>query len=180
MRSENGIIITELKKLEKNRSQFFVLNINSLNQSVGEILSHLLETRNLSGVHVVMNKNIIEIVEFYDRGKISRKKVYFIVKDSVPLREENAMSVAQPASLVEVSLIINNLINSGKYKFVFFEFMPSLLSYYDANLVEKFAHHLIQTTTVRDLFFVGSCCDCEQNSRLLPLMNQDWQKITLV
>jgi hypothetical protein len=85
-----------------------------------------------------------------------------------------------PKSLTELSLAVNVLTNSGKYDFLVFDSLTSLLIYNNPNIVEKFCLYLANKTRNLNIRAIFLAINEEKSEKLGAVLSQSIDKCITV
>jgi len=134
-------------------------------QSVLRLLQYF-TSRTPRGVYVTLNKPYVTLLKSFSKAGISAESVFFVdAVTNVPSIEEDATHacLGSGVDLSNLSICISKAIKQIKEdRFLLLDSLSTLLIYYDANAVVKFAHLL--TEKMRSWNSSGSLITVETNS----------------
>lgn len=137
-----------LKKSGSKKNIYLVSSGSRDCDAANEILLPiLLREEKRAGIYVTLNKGYIVIKQKLEQQGVDTPRLYFI--DGISKagqkqgKADNCTFLSGPDSLTELSLVITQAINSGKFDFLFFDSLSTLLMYHDLKTIEKFNHYLI-------------------------------------
>ena len=140
-----GHILKALEKTEDHGVYLFVLKPEEYHIANEIILDYFIRKLNKKGIYVTLNKPYNNLSESLKKRSIDSSSLYFIDGTSktgsegkVTSGKENYTYINNPESLTELSLVITNMSNTGKYQFLFFDSITTLLVYNSATATEKF------------------------------------------
>lgn len=110
------------------------------------VLKKLMNEGGLKCIYVAVNKPASSLIEAFKREDIQTGKLFFVECSTVNSGEEKRI-LAKPDNLTDLNMSISRLIEetSGR-KFVYLDAISTLYIFNPANVVERFAHHLISST----------------------------------
>jgi len=153
------------------------INYNQINNIIRKYLSE-----HLSGIYVTLNKSHPSLLQELKNNKIDTSKLYFI--DSVckkiakKLKEEvNCVDIEGVESLTELSLAISSASHTGKFKFLIFDSITTLLIYHDQETAEKFISYLINKLKSLDMSIILISIDEEKSNKIVDFISQFADKI---
>jgi len=167
LKIENGVNIIVCKPV----------NYNQINKIVGEYLSD-----HLSGIYVTLNKAHPSLIQELKNNKIDASKLYFIdsvcKKISKKAKEEvNCVDIDGVESLTELSLAISSVSHIGKFKFLIFDSITTLLTYNNQETAEKFISYLVNNLKSLDMSAIFISIDEEKSNKVISFISQFADKI---
>ncbi|TET64791.1 hypothetical protein E3J49_03230 [Candidatus Bathyarchaeota archaeon] len=110
------------------------------------VLKKLVNEKGLKCIYVAINKPVSSLIEAFKREDIQTGKLFFIECSTVNSGAEKRI-LAKLDNLTNLNMSISRLIEdtSGR-KFVYLDAISALYIFNPANVVERFAHHLIAST----------------------------------
>lgn len=112
------------------------------------LISYLTKKLQFPGIFVSLNTEYFKILEMMKMKGIDTSKLFFIdavskMTNKTIKNNDTTSFISSPGSLTELSLLLNNLINTGKFKFLFLDSLSTLLIYNDLKTAEQFSHYLV-------------------------------------
>ncbi|MBI4150814.1 hypothetical protein HY492_01685 [Candidatus Woesearchaeota archaeon] len=148
-------------------ADYNTININIIKTMVTKWRTH--------GIYVTLNKPYPELLKNLKAEKIKPETMYFIdgvSKGAQKIVATNCTYLESANSLTELSLAITAAANTGKFKFLFFDSLSTLLIYNDIKTTEKFSYYLLSKLKNYDLCGVIISLDEENSNKLLPVISQ--------
>jgi len=146
--------------------------------------SVLMKKKDALGLYVTLNSPYKKVLEDLKKNKIETKKLYFIDGASkVSKKEKEADSctyLESNSSLTNLSLVISASIKTGKFSFLFFDSISTLLVYNNFESTQRFLHYLINNIRNQDLTLVLRAVEEEKTNKLLPILSQFCDKCIFV
>ena len=114
-----------------------------------EIIKHLINSENIPGVYVTLNKPFRIMKEIFKKEKINFEMVIFI--DAVTKtaggeikKTDNCLFIGSPENLSDISIAMDQAVRAvpAEEKFVFFDSLNTLLIYNKVTTVARFIHFL--------------------------------------
>lgn len=167
----------ELAKRIRNKEIHVVLSDDKQYNKVNEILlTVMLKDEKLKCIYVSLNKEYKILSKKIQSLGIEDPSIYFIegISKTVgkPVKANNCTFLSGPHSLTELSLAINTAINTGKFDFLFFDSLNTLLIYNDLKTVEKFSHYIINKIRDNDLgSIILSLKNDKEAEKLIPILS---------
>lgn len=155
-----------LNKINKGEFGFFIVDEWKLDQTTDMMLKNLLK-KFRSGVYVSFDKSLSELNGTRKKLKV-RKNLHLCGKHNRKNVGEEETGLNDSTSLVELSVVIQDLLRSGKYDFILLESVSSLLLKNEPAAVAKFLNYLIEHNRIVMLHGAGSSVDSEGTSLLMP------------
>jgi len=161
-------------KIEKGANMIVCkpVNYNQINKIIWKYLSG-----HLSGIYVTLNKAHPSLIQELKNNKIDTSKLYFI--DSVckkiakNKREySNCVDIEGVESLTELSLAISSASHTGKFKFLIFDSITTLLIYHDQETAEKFISYLINKLKSLDISVILISIDEDKSNKIVNFISQ--------
>jgi len=111
------------------------------------ILNYLVNTREMKGVYVAMNKPYPTLVKILQNSNIDTDKLFFIDAISGNLGQDeeisNCVFLSNPAAISELGMTVLNLCDEKKADFLLLDSLSTLVIYNDRLDSVKFTHYLI-------------------------------------
>ncbi|MFH0922582.1 MAG: ATPase domain-containing protein, partial [Candidatus Micrarchaeota archaeon] len=130
--------------------------------------------RGWHGIYVTLSKQYATLLFHFNKHGIPSDTFFFI--DATGSRTRAASSgctaVESPSSLTELSIAITEASNTGKYDFLFFDSLSTLLVYNAAETAEKFMHYLAMKMADLNITTVILSLDEEKSKKLIPVIAQ--------
>jgi len=144
--------MSEIKSdIEKNNILIFIISKQEYSSKQIEIIKNLPLEKRLC--YVSLNKPYKTVKENLLSNNIDIKNILFIDTiskgDSKNEEEKNVIFTSSGNSLTELNIVINEALEVGKMKNLFFDSLSTLLIYEKPQTVSKFIHSL--TAKLRDL-----------------------------
>jgi len=114
-----------------------------------KIIKHLIDSENIPGVYVTLNKPFENMEGTLKREKIDTKMIIFI--DAVTKtaggkveKTDKCLYIGAPDNLSDISIAMDQAVRAlpSKNRFVFFDSLSTLLVYNDVSTVARFIHFL--------------------------------------
>lgn len=140
------------------------------------ILEILIKKLRLTGIYVTLNKPHLTISASLKDRNIDTSKLYFIdatgKQTGKRAKAANCSFIRSPESLTELSLAMTALANTGKFDFLFFDSLSTLLMYNDLETTGRFVHYMV--SKIRNLNLRGIMISVveEKSNKLIPVVSQ--------
>jgi len=134
-----------LKELSENPIVLVICQSADYNDSVVSTVKQIAGKNNIC--YLTMNKTFESLKETFDKKKINTKNIVFIdaisrtIKDG-PNQTAGCYFVSSPASLTELSILLDKLV-AHDFKYFIFDSLTSLLFYQKGLPVTRFAQHFV-------------------------------------
>jgi hypothetical protein len=113
------------------------------------VLRKLVNEKGLKCIYVTVNKPVSSLIEVFKRENIKTGRLLFVECSTVNLGEEKRI-LAKPDNLTDLNMSIARLVEeTSERKFVYLDAVSTLYIFNPANVVERFAHHLISSTRLK-------------------------------
>lgn len=164
------------KKIRNKEVHVILLDDEQYNKVNDSLLIVLLKDQKLKCIYVSLNKEYKTLSKKIQSLGIQDSNIYFIEGVSKiigkPVKANNCMFISSPTSLTELSLAITTTINTGKFDFLFFDSLSTLLVYNDQKTTEKFSHYIINKIRDNDLgSIIISLKNDEETKKLIPILS---------
>ena len=141
--------VIELSKKLKNKEIHVVLSSDTQYNKINDmLLTIIIKEQKLKCIYVSLNKEYKILQKRLNSLGIDSSKMYFIDGTGKTVKADNCTFLSGPHSLTELSLAITEAINTGKFDFLFFDSISTLLIYNTIKTTEKFSHYM--TSKIRD------------------------------
>jgi len=169
-----------LKKIEslkrKNGIYLFISPAEYYNLINSTILAYYTKTRKKSGIYVTLNKSFKSISASLNEEGIDVSRLYFIDgitrTENNNAKDKNCTFISSPHALTELSLAITTATNTGKFDFLFFDSINTLLIYNDLKTTQKFAHYVITKMREANLGGIIFSLDEASGKNVIPAITQ--------
>lgn len=146
MTSAAAKISSGLQSLNGNESLLVTLEAKSF-QKMHPLLLKQITKRGKKGIYISFTKSYPEVKVLLAKIRVNTEKVIVvdaIGKPSKNIRQDTCYSLASPESLTELSIILSELMKSGKYDYILFDTLSAFLIYHDVETAERFVHYLME------------------------------------
>lgn len=151
----------KLEKELKSAPKKFVVQIESSAENYNDVLQtsldFLLEEKNSRGIYVTLNKPVTVLAKELEGKKIDSKRLFFIdgITGTTAKKEEpeNFVILSGPTALTELSIEITKAKETGKFDFLLFDTISTLLIYNSQKRSLQFAYFLL--TKLKDFALSG-------------------------
>jgi len=144
-------------------------NYNQLNS---KILGDLTKNKNAVGLYISLNKSAESVENNLKKNNINTSKICFIAAVSGKSKsKKNCIFVNGVKSLTEISLAIALATNTGKYSYVYFDNISTLLSYHSAKETERFVHYLVGKLRHAEVTGILVLIDSPESNKLMPIIS---------
>lgn len=136
-----------LKGLSETLAVNFSVTPSLYNYASLVLLWYLTNKLKFNGLYISLNKPYESIYKELKQNKLDVNRIYFI--DGVGketgefLQSNKCFCLEDPASLVELSVLIKALCNENKIKFIVLDSLNTLLLYNNVKEVERFIHNTL-------------------------------------
>ncbi len=168
----------QIKKLVNEKGiHLFCSNSESYHKVNEIILKELTIKYKLKGIYITLNMSHSTLENHLINKGIDVSKLHFIDsmdrKDLKSSKADNCTFVPNPQALTELSLAITNLINTGKYDFLFLDSISTLLVYHSLKTTAQFTNYLMNKLRNFNLrAIIISLNDDEESKKLIPIISQ--------
>jgi hypothetical protein len=139
-----------LDSFDKPFSAILLMPKDQYEMRYARLVKHFLDS-GAKGVCVTVNKSSFDLDKILEREEIPRENLIYIdavteMIDSVKLKGKQAVYLASPSDLVDISIAIEKAVKKldSQKKFVIVDSLTTLLVYNNEVSVEKFTHSLSQ------------------------------------
>jgi len=136
----------ELKGITKN----FVVQIESASEDYTEVvessLRYLLKDKKARGVYVTLNKPALTLINQLENKNIDTKRLFFIdgiSGEPEKTGNEHFVVLSGPTALTELGIEMAKAKETGKYDFIFFDALSTLLIYNSVDRCLQFSYFLL-------------------------------------
>ncbi len=140
------------------------------------VLNHLTVKMKLCGIYGTLNMPYSSLSTLLEKNDMDISKLFFIdctgERITKNIKNGNCEYLKNPQSLTELSLMITELTNSGKFDFLFLDSISTLLIYNSLETTEKFAHYLINKIRILGLGGIIISLDDEKSNKIIPVISQ--------
>lgn len=172
-------IIKALEKTEDHGVYLFVLKPEDYHTANEIVIDYFIRKLNKKGIYVTLNKPCDNLSESLKKRGIDPSSLYFIDgtsktsdKGGNAAGKGNYVYIRSPESLTELSLAIANASNTGKFHFLFFDSLTTLLVYNNVTTTEKFMNYIINKLRSLSMGLVLISLNDENSQKLLPVLSQ--------
>ena len=168
-------VLNTLSKYPENKGIcIFVSPLDKYNEVNKEILNYLNISKKLTGVYVSLNKDYKEITSELEKIKINTSNLFFIIgiEKSRKIEADNCVYTQGPQALTELSLTITNIINTGKFDYIFFDSISTVLMYNNLGVSQKFSTYIINKLKQNDLLGIIISLNEVQSNKIIPTIAQ--------
>ena len=170
----------ELRNLPPNSVVMFITEAETYFKDIVRIVKILVNTLELDGIYISVNKPYQSLVELFKKNKINFDKVFFIdcITKTVggkPEITKNCLFIASPQNLTELGIALSQAMEAmkeKKNKFLILDSLSTLLVYNSAGTIARFSHFL--TTRIRLSKFKGIfiIVEKEMDKKLLSTLKE--------
>ncbi len=152
----------KLEKALETAPKNFIIQIESpaeeYNSVIETSLNFLLKNKDAKIIYVTLNKPVSMILNNFAAKKIDTSRFFFIdgisgaaqTKESI---DKKFVVLSGPTALTELSIEITKAKETGKYNYVFFDALSTMLIYNSQKRCLQFSYFLL--TKLRDYEFCG-------------------------
>ncbi|MEK6809592.1 MAG: hypothetical protein AABY40_02885 [Nanoarchaeota archaeon] len=175
--SEAGSISKVGKKLsvlDESGAHLFLSTASNRNHTISKVLADLISEKKQDGVYVSLNKECDLIRKKYIKPDMASSLIYYIETSTHPKDHScvNCMHVSSPYALTELSLAVNTLLSSGKFRFLIFDSLDTLEIHHNPKIIEQFIHYLAVMLHKYNITGIILASDGKNKSKLLlSIMN---------
>ena len=170
-------IVGLVKKLKDKEIHIVVSDDKQYSKVNDILLTIMIKEQKLRCIYVSLNKEYSALQKRLCGLGIDDSKIFFIDGISKTtgktVKANNCTFLSGPQSLTELSLAITAAINTGKFDFLFFDSISTLLIYNNVKTTEKFSHYM--TSKIRDnnlgSIFISLKKD-KETEKLIPILSQ--------
>jgi archaellum biogenesis ATPase FlaH len=154
-------------KILKFKVTCIVIYGGEFNETIIEIIRNIQDKKIC---YITLNKGIDALLSSFEENKINIKNISILdcVSETVfsPKPEPNCTFISSPKALTELSLAINNCINSNS-SIILIDSLSTLMIYHDAETINKFVHNLSnRARTGKDKHLIIFISDKDKNSEV--------------
>lgn len=134
------------KILDKNKLSFLIIDPEEDGEHIRKILKAPCSKKNCLGIYVVLQIPSKEIIKSLKNNGIDASCLFFIdcISNISGRTEqlENCVFTSGPSALTELSIAINDQLNTNRFKFFVFDSLTTLLIYNNKDTILRFMHFL--------------------------------------
>lgn len=181
MNTSNKELFKKLKCL-KRRGLCLVINKNNNHDPVNYyIIEHLIKNLKSNGIYITINKPCSSINSDLKKRDINLKNLYYIdlisKNNKINKRAHLCTLLKGPGSLTELSILFNDIANTGVYHFVFLDSISDLLRYNDDRVIRNFMDYLISKIKILKLTAVFISRQDKNSRKLIKKFSHDFDRI---
>ena len=140
------------------------------------LLKELTIRYSLTGVYITLSQDYTTLQSHLKKKGIDVSKLYFIEgnirKNGKTSRTGSCTSISSN-SLTELSLVITDTMNNGKFDFLFLDSISTLLMHNNIKTTELFIQYIISKLREYDLMGIFiSLKEDEESNKLIPILSQ--------
>ncbi len=168
--------ILELAKRMRNKEIHVLLSDEKQYNQVNDmLLTILVKEKKFKCIYVSLNKGYKVLSKKMQSLGIDNSNIYFIdaISKTVgkPVTAVNCTFLSSSHLLTELSLAITAAINTGKFDFLFFDSLSTLLIYNEMKTAEKFSQYIINKIRENDLgSILISLKNDKEAQKLMPIL----------
>ncbi len=168
-------LFENLKGFGENKVNTFYVTPEKYRSTVLTLLGYLAMAK-AKGIYVSLNLSATTVKEHLKQSGVSTSNLFFIdaVSKSLGLTspEPDVVYVSRPGALTELSVAIGEAFLHGKFNFIVFDSLSTLLTYEGLDTVERFVHYLAGKARANGIHAYLIAVDDEQTAKLVPLLHQ--------
>ena len=170
-------IRTSLEDVKGGEIVVFVLSSNSYSSFLSAIVCEL--SRAATGIYVSLNQSYQNLCAQLKKEKVNTNKIYIIegVSKSKEEAEADNCTYLKSRSLTELSIAITSATNTGKFDYLIFDSLSTLIMYNELKTIEKFAHYILQKIKTYKLKGIIVALDEERSKELIAVSSQFCDKV---
>ncbi|MBI5064611.1 hypothetical protein HZA97_00100 [Candidatus Woesearchaeota archaeon] len=171
--SVKDIIKKEFKNFEKS-AYLVVANAEKYKITKNTLITMLVEYFKLRGIYVSLNEPCTLL--YSDLGEKVMGSKNILIIDSVCKKlgiknAKNCVQLTKPGDLTELSLVINDALNTNLFDFLFFDQITILLLTNSLKTTEEFSNFLINKIKLNNVRGVLMCIEEEHSKKILPFLS---------
>jgi len=154
---------------EENYTERLINIVKEMNQLDGKIC------------YISLNRPYNSLLTSFKKAGINTDNIYVI--DAITrtaqlaLKCDNCEFVSSPGALTELSVTISNLMETGRFKYIIFDSLSTLLVYESDNTIAKFVHFLMAKVRVVGCNAIFTCLKQDADSILVKDINMFADKV---
>lgn len=173
-------IIGNIKNVLKSPLQLYVVKDEEAFNSTGFMLNYITKTLGLRSIYInpsSFDQNVKGMISYF---RLKTNRVKFIYYDSDKKSVENSVMLKSPGSLVELSIIMNDLLNKERYNMILIDNIQNLLSINEAGQIINFIEYLIDKVNLRRMALFAVSKDSDSSSVLVPKLQNYFNSTTML
>ena len=156
-----------------------LLTVNSDNTFIVRVATLASLTKSgKNGIHVCIELPLGKIVSDSKVHGVEHSKLFFVDCSRVrqesggkaEISDKNCVHLASPKNLTQLSILINSLVISGKFDFLFFDSISTLALYNQFETVQKFAQYLFNKMRLFKIRGIIFCIQNDKKDKFAPLL----------
>ncbi len=175
-------ILKELAALKKSKGIYvLVVSPENYNAVMDSTMKVLTVTFNLTGIYVTVNKNYDVMGDRFKKVKVKSGNLLVIDASGEKNKKEvDNCFVTKSKSLTEISLAISEAVHTGKFKFVLFDSISTLLVYHPLNSVQKFSQFIVSKMRNMGVDCILITLNDAESQKVLPVISQFCDKVIVI
>lgn len=177
MASSPQKITLGLKSLNGDQSLLVTLEAKSFQKMHPLLLKEITE-KGKKGIYVSFTKSYSEVTSLFTKIKVNIERM--VVVDAIGKSgknvKDNCYCLASPESLTELSIILSELMKSGKYDYIFFDTLSAFLIYHTLETAERFVHYLMEKIKYFDMRGIFISLDDTKSKELTQVVSHLFDK----
>jgi len=161
-------IVKEMDKIKKSSFLFFVFEEKKHIFGEQQLLEYLVKYKRMRGIYISLRSTYKETEEMLEANDIDREKLFIIVKGRGKNKHKNSYYLKNAESLAEISVALNDVTSTGKFRFMLFDSYESILTFAGPILARKFIEYLVHDMKAKDMTSVIVSVEGDASSRLMP------------
>ncbi|MBW2988697.1 hypothetical protein KY358_00100 [Candidatus Woesearchaeota archaeon] len=166
------------KELQDNSILLSVFSSEYYNKSVVHLFRNL---NNRRVCYVTLNKTADSIAKNFSFNGIDTKNIFFIdaISSSIDKNKkmDNGILVSSPYAFTELSIAINEALNTGMFDLVIFDSLSTLNVYGNGNTSVRFTSDVINRIRAKDYKGIFTCLEKDVKSSLIEQSSMNFDKV---
>ena len=170
-------ILEEFKDFGSSNEIYALITPADYHHKVSDLaMVHLAKEVKLNGVYVSLNIAYEQKAAHLKKLGIDTDRMFFIdacsKSGSPSSAAKNCVLIQSPQALTELSIAITTVCNTGKFDFLYFDSLTTLLIFNELKTTEKFIHYMISKMRTFNLKGIILSMDEEKSKELLSMLEQ--------
>ena len=138
-------------------------------------MKFFLNDKKMKGIYVSFNHGQEKLWRQFESDSIDVSKLYIEgAISNVPKyvrNTENFTYIGNPKMLTKLSIVISDKLNTGKYDFLYFDSISTMLIYNDIDMVGRFSHFVFNKLSSMGIKVVIISLDDEKSKKISPMIS---------
>ena len=167
-----------LEKIKKEKEIYiFITKNKNYVHFNAQVLRYLIKKLKLIGIYVTLTTPHSTLLSHLKKENVNTSKIFFIdgtsSQEGLKVTASNCTCIQSPNSLTELSLVITELANTGKFDFLFFDSISTLLVYNDLSTTQKFTQYIIGKLKAKSMCGgIILAVEDEKTKQIIPTLSQ--------